>query len=426
VKICLTKIYLVILVKICLIAPSILKIPPKYGGAIETFTYELGISLSKLKHQVIIISRNNITKKVGLNPNLTIYYLHIPNNSLIKGIIYNIKIVFKLLNLKYLDILHINATAVFPSVYFVSKLFGIPLIITEHISSPWIKSPYLNFYKRIKFPFELLLGKFAVGKSNKVVVSNEFMKIAIAALNIKLKLKFEIISQGINIGLFNLDVDKNCIRKKYNLIDEDKLILYVGRIIPEKNLEILINSFYKLKIKHTNIKLMLIGPKSPRYQTNIKSSINSKYYIKLRNWVQKKNLQNSIIFTGSIPYHKIPFYYAGSNLVVQPSRLETFGRAVFEAASIGIPFISLQIGESPPQYLPKSSGIFLRKMDSKNLFGAIETILNNEDEFKIKGIEEAKKVHAQYSWEKIAEHYVQIYKGLIRKKHIKNKVWKKK
>ena len=409
------------LVKICLIAPSILETPPKYGGAIETFTYELGVSLSKLNNEVIILSRSNVTRKVRINPNLTIYFLHIPNNSLIRGVVYNVRIIIKLINQKSLDILHTQSTAIFPGVFLVSRLFGIPVVHTEHIVHPWIKTPFITLFKKIKFPFELFLGKFTAKRVGKIVVSNEFMKRALESIDSKLSLKFEIISQGINVKLFNLNLNKNLIRRKFNLLDTDKLILYVGRIVPEKNLEILFNSFIKLKIQYANLKLMLVGPESPKYQTDIRSKDISKYYLKLKSLVQGKNLQNSIIFTGSLPYHEMPYYYASSNLLVQPSPIETFGRAIFEAAAVGTPFIGSQIGKFPPKYLPKSSGIFLRKMDSENLSAAIETILNNENEFRINGIEEARKIHAQYNWENIAEFYLEVYKKLIKKKY-KNRV----
>jgi glycosyltransferase involved in cell wall biosynthesis len=401
-------------VKICLIAPSLLAIPPEYGGAIETFTYELGLSLANLKNQVFILSKNGITKQIRINPNLTIYYLHIPNNSLVRGLLYNIKVLFKLIEFRSIDILHTQATAVFPVTYLISKLFEIPIIHTEHIAYPWIKTPFMTKLKAIKYPFEQVLGKFTVGKADKIVVSNYFMQKAMGSIKQKLESKFEIIPQGIDTKIFNLNVNRTIIRKKYNVSDDDILLLYIGRIVPEKNIELLIKTVSKLKNKYRNIKLMLVGPRSPRYQTSFKSEEISTYYLELKQWINRQNLQDSIIFAGSTPYRKIPYFYAASDMLIQPSPLETFGRALFEAASMGIPFIATQIGEAPPAYLPKSTSVFIKKMNLQTLSSAIEEIVNNGDKFRINGINAAKKIHTQYAWEEIAKFYLKIYKNLVK------------
>jgi len=402
-------------VKICLIAPSLLVTPPEFGGAIETFTHELGMGLANLNNQVIILSRNRIAKIIKINSNLTIYYLNIPENSLVRGLIYNIRILLKLIELKSIDILHTQATAVFPSIYFASKLFRIPIIHTEHIAYPWIKTPFLTLLKAIKLPFEQVLGKFTLSKADKIVVSNYFMQKAMEIVNKKIHSKFEIIPQGINTNLFNLNVNKNIVRKKFQLPERDILILYIGRIVPEKNIELLMKTIYQLKNKYENIKLMLVGPKSSRYKTNTESEGISTYYLELKQWINQNDLQDSIIFTGSVPYRKIPYFYAASNMLIQPSPLETFGRALFEAAALGLPFITTQIGESPPAYLPKSAGIFLKNINLMTLSSAIEQLVKNEPQFRLNGIKEAKKIQAHYTWEKIAEFYLRLYRKVLKK-----------
>jgi 1,2-diacylglycerol 3-alpha-glucosyltransferase len=323
-------------------------------------------------------------------------------------------VLFKLIELRSIDILHTQATAVFPITYFISKLFGIPIIHTEHIAYPWIKTPFMTKLKAIKLPFEQVLGKFILDKSNKIVVSNYFMQKAMGSTKPKMDSKFEIIPQGIDTKIFNLNVNRTIIRKKYNISDNNILLLYIGRIVPEKNIELLIKTVSKLKEKYGNIKLMLVGPRSPRYQTNFKSEEISTYYLELKHWITQQNLQDSIIFTGSIPYRQIAYFYAASDMLIQPSPLETFGRVLFEAASMGIPFIATQIGEVPPTYLPKSTNKFIKKMNLQTLSSAIEEIMNSGDKFRINRINEAKKIHTQYAWEKIAKLYLKMYRDLVR------------
>ncbi len=399
-------------VKICLLSPSLLRAPPIFGGAIETFTFELGLGLARLNNDVIIITRNENNEKLEYESNLSILTLKIPENPYFRGFIYNIKIIQKLLKLKSIDIINTQGTATFPIGYLISKLFEIPIVHTEHVYFPWILSPFITLKKKIKFPFELLIGKFTMKRANKIIVANKFLKKSIQVANPGLKPKFEIIPQGIDPGIFNLEVDSTYIRKKFAISDKHKIILYVGRISPEKNVAFLIKAFAELKREWDNLKLLLVGPTTSQFPSKFFVQKSSKYYLELKNWIQEKGLHDSIIFIGPIPYHKMPLFYAGCNLIIQPSPLETFGRSIFEAAAMGKPFICSQIGGDIPEYLPKSSGIFIKEMTSSKLQSAIKMILKNEPQFKNSGLNAMKIIQKQYNFIEIAKYHLKIYRNL--------------
>ncbi len=399
--------------RICLLSPSILETPPVFGGAIETFTYELGLSLAELNNQVLIITRGKMTQKSNLSSNLTIYSINLPKNSLMRGVFYNFTIIKILLKLKAIQILHTQGTSVFPSAYLASKWLGIPVVHTEHVYYPWILPPVNKFSKRIKYPFELFLGKFTLNHADKIIVASEFMKKALQRMSSNIKQKLEIVPQGIKQDLFNPKLNSRYLQEKYKFSATDKLILYVGRIIPEKGIDTLIKAFYELKNQYDNVKLLLVGPKQSTFLIDAKTESVSNYYLKLKSWIQRNNLQNSVIFTGSIPYENIPYYYSGCTLFVQPSPLETFGRSILEAAAMGIPFICSHIGKNNLS-LP-DSGIFLKKLDSFKLHSAMKSILENEAEFRKKGKIVAQLIQSQFNWIRIAKIYLQIYRNLIKK-----------
>ena len=399
--------------RICLLSPSLLKTPPDYGGAIETFTYELGLGLAELKNEVLIITRNGADQEAKIKSNLTIHSLKIPNNKLIRGLLYNFKVIKRLVKLKNIDILHTQGTSIFPSAYITAKWRKIPIIHTEHVYHPWISTPYDTLLKEIKKPLELFLGKLTLSNANKIVVANELMKKSLQTIDPRIKPKVEIVPQGINQVIFNSTVDRTYLRKKYDITESDKLILYVGRIVPEKNIEKLVQAFSALKMGHQNIKLLLVGPKMSRFPTD-KSEKASKYYQILEKWIRKNELKNSIIFTGAIPYSQIPYYYAGANLLIQPSPLETFGRAIFEGASMGIPFICRMFGKEPPKHLSKASAILLNRITVDSLHSAMRTILEDEAEFKKNAEQAASHILKHYNWIEIAKKYYNVYKKVVK------------
>ncbi|NVM29420.1 MAG: glycosyltransferase family 4 protein [Candidatus Helarchaeota archaeon] len=400
--------------KICLISPSLVKTPPPLGGATETFTFELGLGLAELNNEVQIITRDGLSEKSRVKSNLTIQTLKIPRNALIRGLVYNSKILKNLLKQKPVHVIHTQGTAVFPSAYIASKVLKIPIIHTEHVYYPWISTPFITFEKKIKVPLELALAKFTINKADKITVANEFLKNAIEMANPNISAKFEIIPQGINSDIFNFNVDPSYIRKKYNIANDQKIISYVGRIAPEKNVMALIKAFLGLRQEYNNLTLLLVGPTARKFPTNHQTRKFSRYYKKLRDWIQKRGLIDSVIFTGAVPYKIMPNIHAGCNLIVQPSPIETFGRAIFEAAAVGVPFVCSQGGGKIPDYLPEASGIFIREMTFSQIQSAIKNILSNEAKYKNAGRTAAKIISERYNWVEIAKRYLKIYESLIK------------
>ena len=395
--------------KICLICPSLVTTPPYFGGAIETFTYELGVELAKLNNEVKIITRKGMSDEYNEDSNLTLHFLKIPDNVLIRGIFYNLKTLITLLKLKNMDIIHTQGTSVLPCAVFISKTIKIPLIHTEHVYRPWIDPSDKSLLKRIKYPIELILGKFAMKNVEKIVVSNELMKKSIQMRGLNRKIALEVVPQGINSKAFNFKMKSNYIREKYDLSKGDKIILYVGRIVPEKNLQILLEAFAKIQKTNSNVKLLLVGPRTHKFPTKKGVNVTSSYYRELENWVQQQSLGQSIIFTGPIPYKTISHYYAGSTLLIQPSLFETFGRSIFEAVAMGVPFICTQIGNRKPIYLPKSSGIFINNINAVKLERSIQKMLTSESKFKKDAYNAALHIQQHYNWGEIAKKYLKIY-----------------
>ncbi len=406
--------------RVCIISPSILKTPPKYGGAIETFSYELGKNLVKQGNTVILITRNDFTRTWEAEPNFIIKSFKIPKNSMLRGILYNFKILLSLLNQNNIDIIHTQGTSSFLSAYLLSKYLKIPVVHTEHVYYPWIRMHSHSLKKRIKYPIELLLGRFTLSNAENLIVSTEIMKRSLESNNSTLKNKIMIIPQGIDPQLFNHEIDPQWLHNKYKITKSDRVILYVGRIIPEKNLGVLINAFMELIKEFKNIKLLLVGPKSAQFPDLVKKNTNSKYFYRLKNQVRIKNLQKAIFFTGPIQYEKIPYFFAGCDVFVQPSLLETFGRSLFEAIAVGTPFICRVIGSKPPNFLPEASGICLKEMTSENLLKALKEILK-QPKFRLEALKAAEIIQSRYNWITITKSYLEIYKNAIKNFNRKKK-----
>jgi glycosyltransferase involved in cell wall biosynthesis len=102
--------------------------------------------------------------------------------------------------------------------------------------------------------------------------------------------------------------------------EQTKVIISVGRMAPEKNLEQVLKTFEALRFMGEQLKLVMVGDGPLREQ------FQSRY--------------PEIIFPGMLDQTELAKYYASSDLFVFPSQTETFGNVTLEALASGIPVLA--------------------------------------------------------------------------------------
>jgi glycosyltransferase involved in cell wall biosynthesis len=110
-------------------------------------------------------------------------------------------------------------------------------------------------------------------------------------------------------------------------IPEGELLLYLGRLSPEKNLNLLLDAFRLVSDARPNAHLVLIG-KGPSEDA-------------LKQLTRELNLTNRVHFVGSAPHEQTPGCLAAADLFVFPSQIETQGLSILEAMAAGTPVIAL-------------------------------------------------------------------------------------
>ena len=145
----------------------------------------------------------------------------------------------------------------------------------------------------------------------------------------RVKGTIEIIPTGLDLDHFYnykiTDRDRTAFRRKYSIGDNDKVMIFVGRIGREKSIDILIKGLPALIKKHAAIKLLLIGG-GPAVE-------------ELKKLARALSVENHVIFCGYIPWQMIPLAYKSSDVFVNASTSETQGLVTVEAMASGLPVI---------------------------------------------------------------------------------------
>jgi len=150
----------------------------------------------------------------------------------------------------------------------------------------------------------------------------------------------------LEVGSDNKDIN-DIYSLKENSLEKFKL-LFVGRLIYLKGVDIAIRAFKLLNEKYKNTQFIIVGDGNEK-----------RYLLEL---VNKLELSESVLFVGKVSYNEVKDYYIDSDLFVFPSLHDSSGNVLIEALSAGLPVLCLNIG-GPGVIVDNSCGI---KIDVKN------------------------------------------------------------
>ena len=152
--------------------------------------------------------------------------------------------------------------------------------------------------------------------------------------------KIQTLYNGVDVNTFTSKPEQQISRTEIGLSEEDFVIVYSGRVNKDKGVSELIEAMLMLSDK-PNIKLMIIG------STFFANAANEdEFVLSLRE--KAKTIEERIIFTGFVPYSKMPSYLRLADIAALPSMWEEpFGLTIVEAMAVGLPLITTRSGGIP-------------------------------------------------------------------------------
>jgi glycosyltransferase involved in cell wall biosynthesis len=145
----------------------------------------------------------------------------------------------------------------------------------------------------------------------------------------------EVVPNGVDLHRFH--IAQPLPRAEFGYSDEDVLLVYAGRIAPEKNLSFLVQSFAGVSRVIPNVHLLIVGGGQKEHEEELKSLPG------------ELGIQERVHFTGMIPYDKLPSYLAMCDVFVTSSVTEVHPLSVIEAMAAGLPIMGIDspgVGDS--------------------------------------------------------------------------------
>ncbi|MEM3373703.1 MAG: glycosyltransferase family 4 protein [Candidatus Woesearchaeota archaeon] len=371
-------------------------------GGVESRAFYLAKELSK-KHSVYILTswRNNLERKtefkfIDKNKKIKHSFLvyrvgdHHPysnNAGFLSRLNFACALVNQAKSFKNIDIIDAyNFTTYLPG-YKIARKLKKKIIATYHETwiNEWIKNKGI-----IALPYEVYERLILKLNFDAFISVSNFTKKRLIQNGVN-EHKIKVISNGIDLEKFNL-INKNQIKK-----EKRPTIIYVGRLIKTKKVDILIKSISLLKKEIPDIKLKIIGQGQ---------ELNN-----LKKLSSNLNLEKNISFLGFLKSHEeVLNEIKKSHVFCSPSNVEGFGIVLLEAIALKIPFVCTEI---PPfiEITNKRGGLFFKPDNYLDLSKKLKQLLTDKILYKEK-IKELDYIK-DYDWEKIAKEVESFYKKVI-------------
>lgn len=252
---------------------------------------------------------------------------------------------------------------------------------TQYLALKWRKN-YLKYSGRYYYhchnEFPGTYGCSEIIKSTKKIICvSNFIANSIANLMNMPSDKFIVLRNCIDVKRFSNELnfdEKRKLKEKYGIKDNEKILLFTGRITPEKGVKELVESLKN--VSNQNYKLLILGSALNELKTK------TKYQEEIENIVQ--TISSKVIFTGFIKYEEINKFYSIADIAVLPSIWDDPAPlTVIESLVSGLPIITTNSG-GIPEYATNGSAIIIERNKDlvENLSKNINLLLNDEAKLK--------------------------------------------
>jgi glycosyltransferase involved in cell wall biosynthesis len=270
---------------------------------------------------------------------------------------------------------------------YYSRKHSIPLVASYHTHF----DQYLAYY-RLQW-MEPLLWKYMLWFHQDCRQIWVPSRSALLHLQAKGFQQLDIWGRGVDTERFRPSPQKNVLRSRLGLDPESFIYLYVGRIAPEKSVDVLLEAFQRLPASMREKSRLLLAGDGPQYRV-LQDQYGSDPRIRLLGFVRGEALRD---------------LYAAANVFVFPSATETFGNVVLEAMASGTPVIGADAGGVADNINHGQNGWLCTPGDPESFTNAMITL---QDQPLVRDVLSAmgRKYAIRQSWTYIFDRLLESYK----------------
>ena len=292
------------------------------------------------------------------------------------------------------DVIHAHDWLVAYAAKALKESYGIPLVSTIHATEAGRNSGIHNQEQKYVNDTEWMLTY----ESSEVIVNSKFMKNDLQRLFGLPYEKINVVSNGINTTVYN-GLERDYTFRRQYAMDNEKIILFMGRLVYEKGVQHLISAMPKILEGYHDAKLVIAGKGGMMDQ--------------LKSQVEAMGLSNKVYFTGYLNAKQVSKMYKCADVSVFPSTYEPFGIVALEAMLAGVPTVVSDVGGLNEIVEHGVDGMKSYAGNPNSLADSILELLLNPALCDKVTKKAKQKVKNEYNWAKIAQDTYFTYEKAI-------------
>ena len=377
--------------------------PPRIVGGIARVVHDLSKRLIKDGHEVTVVTyKDGDTPAYENDKGVEVYrvenYMIHPNNFIDWIMQLNFNLIAKATEIiqkegKF-DVIHAHDWLVANAAKALKNAFDIPIVATIHATEAGRNSGIHDDTQRYINDTEWLLTY----EATEVIVNSNYMKNHVQGLFGLPFDKINVIPNGINLTNFN-GVDRDYDFRRQYAMDNEKIILYVGRLVYEKGVQHLISAMPKILENYHDAKLIIAG--------------KGGMLDELKGQAEAMGLSNKVYFTGYLNSKQVQKMYKCADVAVFPSTYEPFGIVALEAMLAGVPTVVSDIGGLNEIVDHGVNGMKSYAGNSNSIAESVISLLYDKQLATNISKKAKQKVKEEFNWNKIAQDTHYIYEQAI-------------
>jgi len=298
--------------------------------------------------------------------------------------------------IKNVDVIHLHEYRTFQNIVIshYAKKQGVPYVLQAHGSLPRIMAK-----QWLKWIYDVLFGYRLLRDASKVIALSRMEAEQYRGMGVPEE-KIAVIPNGIDLSEYGDLPPKGYFKKRFDIDEDEKIALYLGRIHKIKGIDILVKAFAEVNEKLNDVRLVIVGP-------------DDGYLSELKLMIKALKIENNVLIVGPLYGEEKLEAYIDADVYVLPSKYETFPIGLLEAYSCGKPVVASRVGGLKDLVVDEKTGLLVEPGDVKQLQRSMLYLLNNYNKAKEMSLKGRDIVRENFTIEKVVDRLERLYEDAI-------------
>ena len=248
---------------------------------------------------------------------------------------------------------------------------------SQHYGIGWLRGAILGYMKKFH------------NAAHATMVPTAALEGELASSGFK---RLVVVPRGIDTALFSPTQRQTALRRSWGAGEQDRVLLYVGRLAEEKNIGVVIQSYRALKLRHPDIRLVLVGDGPMRTE------------------LQQKH--PDVLFAGFRVGQDLAQHYASADMFLFASKTETFGNVTIEAMASGLAVVAFRHAAAGELIQSGENGMLVDPINENRFEVAAHALLNAPQTMRDMGRRAWQTAHI-LGWPKVVERTESIFHKIM-------------